>query len=583
MSRRTVKRLPLKQGWVIYLRTSSEEAQNPENSQRRQRHTIERALLENSELPLVGEYIDNLSGRYADNRPGYQQMLEDARAGKFSYVAVENAERFGRNDTEALVAIDELDKLGIAVRFADYPDLDPVDPDDRILVSLSFTLARRESIKLGQRVTGGLHTKLRHGGFVGLPPDGYINVEARTEHETKLHNGRYTRWVEQDPERIIVWKTAWSLLLQDRYTLEEICEELHLKGYCYRSGRPFVRVTKSGKRRTNKNTLSKIFHNWFYAGWVVSEKAGIVPKTVRGEWEGIVTTEEFERGLEILARRSLYRVAERKHDYLLKGLIYVELDGEEKLVKLTGSTSNASRPGGGTAYYCVAGSSINILCHRVDGQIPKELMKVHVDGELVPLIQESYTEEIAQKLGHLRPNEKESLRTALKAVDEEEARAARLYAIGKITEGIWDQLWEEWQDRRRTLLFNLEVMEQKHDYYIANLDAALKIIAKVGILYRKLERGEQKDLLRQMIERVVVNPEGQIKRLELLPPFAYLQKVTKRVKKGGGKTVKGKTKTSAAAGSCSDWVSGGGPEETRTLDLYSAIVALSQLSYRPLE
>ena len=92
---------------------------------------------------MIDTYIDNLSGRYAENRVDYQRLLEDARAGRFSFVAVENAERFGRNDTEALRAIDELDDLGIAVRFADYPDLDPIDPDDRILVSLSFTLARR--------------------------------------------------------------------------------------------------------------------------------------------------------------------------------------------------------------------------------------------------------------------------------------------------------------------------------------------------------------------------------------------------------------------------------------------------------
>ena len=79
------------------------------------------------------------------------------------------------------VAIDALHELGVAVRFADYPDLDPIDPDDRILVSLSFTLARRESIKLGQRVTGGLHAKLRSGGFVGKAPDGYINCEEKSE------------------------------------------------------------------------------------------------------------------------------------------------------------------------------------------------------------------------------------------------------------------------------------------------------------------------------------------------------------------------------------------------------------------
>ena len=140
MARRNKKRLPPKAAWAVYLRTSSQEAQNPANSQRRQRHAITQSLFQRDDdtLPVFNEYIDNLSGRYAKNRPGSQQMLEDARAGHFSHVAVENAERFGRNDTEALVAIDELHQLGIAVRFADYPDLDPIDPDDRILVSLIF-------------------------------------------------------------------------------------------------------------------------------------------------------------------------------------------------------------------------------------------------------------------------------------------------------------------------------------------------------------------------------------------------------------------------------------------------------------
>ena len=189
MGRRNSRRLPPKPGWAIYLRTSSQEAQNPENSQRRQRHAIHRALLEHSDLPLIAEYVDTMSGR-TPNRDGYQRLLDDARAGKFSHVAVENAERFGRNDTEALMTIDELHNLGVAIRFADYPDLDPFDPDDRIMVSLSFTLARRESMKLGQRVTGGLHTKLRNGGFVGLAPDGYENVEQRVDQPSKTNTGR---------------------------------------------------------------------------------------------------------------------------------------------------------------------------------------------------------------------------------------------------------------------------------------------------------------------------------------------------------------------------------------------------------
>ena len=462
MARQKRKQLPPAQGWAIYMRTSSEEAQNPENSQRRQRHAIELALFSRYDMPVIAEYVDNLSGRSANNRPNYLRMLDDARAGKFSHVAVENAERFGRNDAEALMAIDELHELGISIRFADYPELDPIHPDDRIMVSLSFTLARRESIKLGQRVQGGLFAKLRSGNYCGRAPDGYINVEKRTDERTRTQGGRYTRWIEQDPEQAKVWRLAWDLLLQDRHTLDEICEELHKRGYHHRSGRPFIEVKRGGGRKANKSTLSFIFHNWMYAGWVVSDKAGIQPKQIRGNWEPIITTEEFERGLAILAKRNQHRVVRRKHHYLLTNLVYVELPSEE-LIKLTGSTPNAGRSGGGTSYYSVWSSDINILCKTVDSQIPGILCNVQVDPERLPGIRAAYTEEIAERLGHQGPNEREELPARLKAIDDEEARMVRLFATGKITESVWDGLWAEWQDRRRHLTADIEALQHQNE------------------------------------------------------------------------------------------------------------------------
>ncbi|MBK8030048.1 MAG: recombinase family protein [Chloroflexi bacterium] len=122
MPRRKAKRLPPKPGWAVYLRTSDEEAQNPALSQKRQRFAINTGLVDRSMLPLIEEYVDNLTGRSPD-RLDYQRMLDDARSGKFSHVAVERADRFGRNDAEALRAIDELHDFGVAVRFANQPDL----------------------------------------------------------------------------------------------------------------------------------------------------------------------------------------------------------------------------------------------------------------------------------------------------------------------------------------------------------------------------------------------------------------------------------------------------------------------------
>jgi len=65
-----------------------------------------------------------------------------------------------------------------------------------------------------------------------------------------------------------------------------------------------------------------------------------------------------------------------------------------------------------------------------------------------------------------------------------------------------------------------------------DLDEALNIIAKLGILYETLPRLDQKELLRNVVERVVLNPEGKIIRVDWLPPFAYLQDVSEKVSSG---------------------------------------------------
>ena len=129
---------------------------------------------------------------------------------------------------------------------------------------------------------------------------------------------------------------------------------------------------------------------------------------------------------------------------------------------------------------------------------------------------------------------------------------ARLFAAGKITEAIWDNLWAEWQDRRRTLRSNIESMDVQQDYHVNNLDVALKIIAKVGLLYNSLERSDKKELLRLMVEKVVVDFEGKV-RLELRPAFAYLHEISERVR-CKGEVGADKTKASECAGSCSDWI-----------------------------
>ena len=285
-----------------------------------------------------------------------------------------------------------------------------------------------------------------------------------------------------------------------------------------------------------------MFHNWTYAGWVSSKRNQILPKTIRGEWEPLITTEEFERGQEILDQRNKYRSVRRRQEYLLQGMIVYEPMLGTACQPLTCSTSNAGRSGGGTAYYRISrAGGVSFMCSEIDIQISYALCSIQVDPELIPSIRAAYTQDLAAKLGYLKPDQKEELRASLKLIDEEEARMVRLLASGRISEGVWDGLWREWKDRRSQIHKTLDLLEKDRAFHIDNLDAALQVIAQIGTLYNGLQRSEQKQLLRQVIDRVVVNEEG-IARLELRAPFAYLNNLSDEIIKVG-KHARGKQKT----------------------------------------
>ena len=133
-------------------------------------------------------------------------------------------------------------------------------------------------------------------------------------------------------------------------------------------------------------------------------------------------------------------------------------------------------------------------------------------------------------MGHTRPDRRAQFQLALKQVDEEEGRTARLYAAGRISDEIWAGMWAEWQDRRQTIQRTLETMEQEHQVHVDNLDLALEIIAKIGTLYNGLQRSDQKELLRQVVERVIVDDDGKV-RLELRSPFGYLNTLVDEIKR----------------------------------------------------
>jgi hypothetical protein len=100
---------------------------------------------------------------------------------------------------------------------------------------------------------------------------------------------------------------------------------------------------------------------------------------------------------------------------------------------------------------------------------------------------------------------------------------------------IYESLTKECNEERLRVEELLRRLDEEHGDHVANLDAALKIISQIGEKFEKCTEVQQRAILLQMVERVIVDSEGQIKRLELKPPFHYLAELKRQKCDGGGK------------------------------------------------
>ncbi|MCA9892192.1 MAG: recombinase family protein [Anaerolineae bacterium] len=511
-------------GYVIYLRTSTEEVQAPQRSQDGQRRDVERMLKFYEGIPFVHEYIDNYTGTSSDRR-SYQEMLKQAHKGAFSHIFAATPDRFGRDDVEALRAIDELTEMGIHVRFAAHPDLDPAHEDDRLYLNILFGMARRESAVIGRRVKHGMLSKLLQGDWPWKAPDGYLNREAKvdtTDRVEYLQNNRYRRWVEIDAERAPIWRYAWDLLLEDGPSLPDICEALAARGYILRSGSPFVRVNRRQQLVPNFQALSRAFHNWFYAGWVVcdSDWANIKPKTVHGNWEPIVSTEEFEQGLRILTKRRQKPLVRKNNFYLLQGLIHMQGRGRKR-VRLSCSRPNIARTEHGVSYYRLARTETRFACSGIDEQVVEHLYRIQIDAQQLPAIRRVYRQDMKRFIGQ-RGQEAQLLNQALDHVKDKELNLWRAYTRHGMHNDVYVKLAQEVQSERERIENALQSIHQESSSRIEDLDMALEILSQIGDRYARLDRETQREVLRKLVSKVIVDESGKVNRLELLPPFVYL-------------------------------------------------------------
>ena len=120
-------------------------------------------------LEIIEEYVDHGISGTRTRRPGLDQMMTDARHGRFDILLVWACDRMARSTKHFLEVLDELNRLNI--EFVSFREnLDTGGPLGRAVVVIISAIAELERSLIVERVRAGLRRAKLEGRRIGRAP-----------------------------------------------------------------------------------------------------------------------------------------------------------------------------------------------------------------------------------------------------------------------------------------------------------------------------------------------------------------------------------------------------------------------------
>ena len=229
-----------------YCRVSTDkddQANSFENQQRYFRAYIDRQ----PEWELYQVYADEgITGTSTKKRAAFNQMIADARMGKFERILTKEVSRFSRNILDTIAYTRELKALGVGVLFLN-DGISTLEPDAELRLSIMGSIAQEESRKTSSRVKWGQTRRMEQGVVFGRSLLGY-----------DVKDGRLT----VNPEGAELVRLIFHKYGVEKKGTTVIARELREAGY----------RTHRGGIRWNGSCIVKLLKNEKYVGDLIQKK-----------------------------------------------------------------------------------------------------------------------------------------------------------------------------------------------------------------------------------------------------------------------------------------------------------------------
>lgn len=477
---------------AIYGRYSS-DMQREESIEAQLRACNEYA--ERNDLTVIAEYTDRAKSATTDQRPEFQQMIADAKAGKFQYIIIHKLDRFSRDRYDHAFYKRELKQAGVTL----ISVLERIDnsPESVIMESVLEGFSEYYSRNLSREVMKGLRENAlacRHTG--GIPPLGY-DVDS---------DGHY---IINEKEADAVRYLFNAYLDGQGYT--KMAEWLKLHGI----------VGKRSKKPIAINSIHDILQNEKYTGVFVFNKSA--SKDAMGRRNGHKKKDDseiirIEGGTPQIISKELFNQVQEKmkknksgahratEPYILSGVIFCGKCG----AAMVGSSRGKTKYTESSRYYECNASKRTRSCNM--GVVNKIKIEPAIISYLENLISKSSINSIATwlvkdaaifiKKSH---DELKTLKRELSATEKEVDRLLNLILDGLDSPAARQRLKDA---ESKKLLLEVKITDLEIAQESAaplNKENITKYLSQLQGLHARTKE-EQKVIISQFVKRIEVIP-----------------------------------------------------------------------------
>ena len=205
----------------------------------------------NSAWEFVKVYTDEgITGTSTRHREGFNQMVEDALAGKIDLIITKSVSRFARNTVDSLTTVRKLKEHGVEVYF-EKENIYTFDGKGELLITIMSSLAQEESRSISENVTWGQRKRMADGK-VNIPYKHFLGYEhGEGKDAPPVVNPEQAEIVKRIYREFKSGKTAWT-----------IAKELTADGI----------PTPAGRTKWPQSTIESILTNEKYKGAALLQK-----------------------------------------------------------------------------------------------------------------------------------------------------------------------------------------------------------------------------------------------------------------------------------------------------------------------